>query len=202
VRPVFTFILFCSALISTAVVLFLFSLREQRPRIYFATANGDTNAIAEYLHSGGNVNTPIVCHPFGGEIAPLLDIAIEHGQIKTVRFLLSNGADPSELDDNGNSPAFWSVGVSENGISVQARVEILKTLLEAGANTEIKSTAAAWTPLMQAAELGELDMVRALLAADAKVNTTNNLGQTALSLASDPETTNLLINAGGRRPKS
>ena len=182
-------------LIITIVILFAISLRERRPQIYFATENGDTNTIEQYLTSGSNVNEMIVCYPFGHRYAPLLDIAVEYGQLNAVKFLLKKGANLNLADSNGNTPliqATWNV--EKMG---ETNLEILKTLLNAGADPNLKASSEyGWTPLISAAELGQSEMVSILLTAGADVNATNNIGQTALHLAGNAEVAKLLISAG------
>jgi ankyrin repeat protein len=125
----------------------------------------------------------------------MLDIAVENGQAETVEFLLANGANPNALDSRGESPLYWAVGTGTNTV----RLQILSTLLRAGANPNFKSRSSeAWTPLMWAADLSEPEMVRLLLLNGAEVNMTNAAGQNALILAHDPEVTNLLVKAGAR----
>lgn len=94
-----------------AVILFVVVHRDRRPPIYFAAEQGDTNAIAQYLRLGSNVNTPILSYPYGGNRnVPLLDIAVANGQSETVEFLLKNRANPNQPDYLGEAPLQWVIG--------------------------------------------------------------------------------------------
>lgn len=167
------------------IVLFAVVYRDRRPAIYFATEKGDTNAIALYLSSGSNVNAIINCYPFGGNVdrAPLIDVAIQKGRIETVEFLLRQGANPNEPDIRGHPPLFWVLGRTSID-NDEMRARLVKLLLKAGAslNAPAKSEYG-YTPLIEAASLGEADMVRMFLDAGADVNGTNADGQTALTMA-------------------
>ena len=183
----------------TIIILYAISLRDRRPPIYFAVEKGDTNAITQYLASGNNVNDPIVCYIYGARRAPLLDIAAEEGQLNAVKFLLSKGANPNQTNFSGDTPLI-SVFMGRVEVLNKAKLEILKTLLNAGANPNLKSSSDyGWTPLMQAAELSQVDMAGILLTAGADVNETNNIGQTALHLAGNAEVVQLLLAAGADR---
>src|SRR5262245_47993809 len=95
-----------ACLFLAAMILFVVVYRDRRARIYVAAGQGDTNAIARYLAKGSNVNATLNCYPFSEHFmhAPLLDAALENGQIETVGFLLKKGADPNLPDSRGNTP--------------------------------------------------------------------------------------------------
>jgi len=181
--------------------MFVFVHRDRRPAIFHAVENGDTNAIARYLGLGSNVNTPVLSYPFGGNRdVPLLDIAVENGQLKMVEFLLKNKANPNQSDYSGKTPLQWAVGRIKNDVPVEQRLKILKALIDSGADLNRKdSDHYGYTPLINAAEFGELEMVKALLAAGADVHTTNNEGITALHFADNAEIARFLIDAGADR---
>lgn len=185
----------------TVFAFLVFIHRDRRPPIFHAVENGDTNGIARYLALGSNVNTPVLSYPFGGNRnVPLLDIAVESGQLETVEFLLQNKADPNQTDYSGATPLQWVVGRIKNDVPVERRVRILKALIESGATPNQKnSNHYGYTPLINAAEFGELEMVKILLAAGADVNATNNEGITALHFARNAEIARFLIDAGADR---
>jgi ankyrin repeat protein len=163
--------------------------------------NGDTNAIAKYLASGSNVNATILSYPFGGNRnVPLLDIAVENGQLDTVGFLLKHGANPNQPDYSSETPLMWAIGRSGNDVPVERQMKVLKLLIASGADPNQRASNQ-WgiTPLMWAAEFGELEMAKTLLAAGADVNETNNIGATALHGAKNAEIARILIHAGADR---
>jgi ankyrin repeat protein len=180
-------------LLATAVILFVVVHKDRRPRAYFAAEEGDTNAIAQYLASGNNVNDPVVCYIYGHRRAPLLNIAAGNGQLDIVSFLLKKGANPNQQGWRGDTPLICVIGGSETG-----RVQIVEVLLKAGANPDLRS-ADGWTPLIYAATLREPEIVSVLLAAGAHVDATDNDGSTALHYAGNAEVARLLIAAGADR---
>ena len=77
-------------------------------------------------------------------------------------------------------------------------MQIFKMLLSVGADPHAPApTNYRYTPLIEAASLGEADMFRALLSLKADVRATNKVGQAALHLAGGhTEVVNLLLAAG------
>ena len=186
-----------------AVVLFAVVHRDRRPLIFHAVENGDTNAIAQYLRLGSNVNTPILSYPYGGNRdVPLLDVAVANGQLETVEFLLKSGANPNQPDYSGETPLQWAIGRIKNDepVEKQLQVTILKMLIKSGANPNRKdSNQYGYTPLIRAAEFDELEIAKTLLVAGADINATNNEGATARHYAKNAEVARLLIAAGADR---
>jgi ankyrin repeat protein len=132
--------------------------------------------------------------PFGRISAPLLDIAIKHGQFNELHFLLRNGADPNQPDWEGKTPLMWAIGQCDAPHGT--RVQILKTLLHANADPNKSSTGYRYTPLLKAAESGDYEIVGVLLAAGADVKATNSIGFSALHLVPNAEIARVLIEAG------
>jgi ankyrin repeat protein len=156
---------------------------------------GNTNELRKYLTSGGDVNRVIQYMPFGKISAPLISVAIRHGQLATIDLLLKNGANPNQADSAGYTPVMWTIGKS--GGDRGARVQMLKLLLKSGADPNLKASSTyGWTPLIEAAELGQAEMVSTLLSFGAQVNATNNAGQIALQYTDEVEIAQLLIGAG------
>ncbi|MGZ4971386.1 MAG: ankyrin repeat domain-containing protein [Limisphaerales bacterium] len=186
--------LFLACLFVAAIVLFAVIHRDRRPRIYFAAESGDTNALAQYLALGSNVNTPVVCYIYGARTAPLLQIASGSGQPGAVDFLLKHGANPNLRDSMGDTPLLSVVGWKD-----EAHLDALRILLKAGTDPEFKSSSGFWTPLICAADLGNAESVKCLLSAGADVHATNSVGLTALHYAENAEVAKLLIAAGARR---
>lgn len=188
-----------------AMILFAVVYRDRRARIYVAAGQGDTNAIARYLAAGSNVNATLNCYPFSQHYmhAPLLDAALENGQIETVHFLLQNGADPNVPDSRGYTPLMWAIGRTRNDVGQEARMQMFKMLLSAGADPNAPAPGEyRYTPLIEAASLGQTEMARVLLNAGADVKGTNKIGQTALHLVGRSTETAELLLAGGASPEA
>jgi ankyrin repeat protein len=179
--------------------------RDRRPRIYFAAESGDTNAIAQYLALGSNVDANINCYPFSERVqrAPLLDVALQNGQIETINLLLSKGANPNQADFRGDTPLMWAIGRVSNRVPPEKHLQVFKILLAAGAAPDAPAASEyRYTPLIEAASVEQTEMVRELLARGANVNGTNKIGQTALHLSGrNTEVTRLLLLAGAN-PKA
>jgi ankyrin repeat protein len=201
VKTLLRIILVLGCLFVAVFAFLLFIYRDRRPPIFHAIENGDTNAIGRYLALGSNVNVPVLSYPFGGNRnVPLLDIAVENGQLETVEFLLKNKADPNQTDYRGATPLQWAVGHIKNDVPMATRAKILKTLVESGADPNGKdSNQYGHTPVINAANFGEMEMVKLLLAAGADVSATNYEGMTALHFADNAEIARFLIDAGADR---
>jgi uncharacterized protein len=200
VKIILRILLVLGCLFVGAVIFLAIIFRDRRPHIYFAAERGDTNALALYLSSGSNVNASINCYPFSEvyEHAPLLDVAVESGQIVTVDFLLKRGANPNEPDSRGKTPLMWALGRVNNDVGDEMGMRIFKLLLSAGADPNAQdSSKYGYTPLIYAASLGQTEKARVLFDCGAEVNATNKAGQTALHLAVyHPEIIPLLLSAG------
>jgi serine/threonine-protein phosphatase 6 regulatory ankyrin repeat subunit B len=166
-------------------------------RLYDALKTGDTNYLQQYLSLGGEIDRPVRLAGSRIESAPLIDIAIEYGQTGALGFLLRRGANPNRRDSAGDTPLIWAVGRSQAGVAHKSRVENVRVLTQAGADPNLKSGAqSGWTPLIWAAELGDTEMVKILLASGARIDATNDEGLAALNFAANAEVARLLIAAG------
>jgi len=128
----------------------------------------------------------------------LLGLAALMGKAQAVRVLLAHGADPAARGANGGNAlnaAFFAI----NGAAILGRgdrpdparraegVEVVSLLAarKVGLDNPVKIATRNMTPLMQAAEVGALDLVQILLDAGANPNTPNAGGYTALDFAAD-----------------
>src|SRR5678815_4939515 len=69
--------------------------------LYDALQSGDTNFLQLYLSSGGDVNKAIRCARRDPGTAPLLDVALQNGQVGAIALLLKNGVNVNQLDSSG-----------------------------------------------------------------------------------------------------
>jgi ankyrin repeat protein len=168
---------------------------DKRPQVYRAAETGDTNFIREYLARGSNVNALVTSYKAGHLHAPLIYGAVGGGQPDVVDVLLNNGANPNQPNSGGDTPLLRIIGRDQTEPSIR----ILKTLLKAGADPNLKSSSGFWTPLIFAADLGQSQMVSILLSSGADFRATNSDGLTALHYAENAEVARLLIAAGADR---
>ena len=127
--------------------------------------------------------------------------AVRNKDIERVRALLDEGVSVDSKNKNGIPILYRAVHNSRES------TEIVKLLIDRGANVNIKLDQGGHTPLMTAAENtnvdSSLDTVKLLLASGADINARSNTGMSALSYAvansnqkSSLETVKLLLDSG------
>ena len=104
-----------------------------------------------------------------------LHIAAEKADIRTMMFLIENGADVNIADANGNTPLIFIINKTGN-------LEITKHLIEKGAAVNTQNQTGE-TALMYAAWRGHANIVRLLLENRADATLKNKQDDTALTLA-------------------
>ncbi len=105
----------------------------------------------------------------------LLLSAAKNGDIKQVHSLLNANAVVDTGDRDGTTPLMFAAHLGYT--------EIVRSLLDAGANINLKRKRYGLTALMLAASANSLDIVKLLLSRGADVNATNEDGSTALMVA-------------------
>ncbi|OXV05084.1 hypothetical protein Egran_07148 [Elaphomyces granulatus] len=118
-----------------------------------------------------------------------LIVAVERGDVETVRLCVGQGADPNLCDEDGSTLLHMAAAFGHG--------ETLRLLLEYGASIVAQDTEG-WTALMQAADHGHLGICALLLeyGADPQDGALRNAGETALVLAAlrgDLEIVRLLL---------
>jgi len=118
---------------------------------------------------------------------PLLKLAVFHKNYQSVETLLELGADPNMQDSsNGDSPLMEAARIGDHYDGSDIR--FLKLLLKFGGNPNSEQDGKGRTKfntLMIACQGGNLDYVKALIAAGANVNFTNEYGDSPLNQAMD-----------------
>src|SRR5436190_11772262 len=106
--------------------------------------------------------------------ASLVDAAMQ-GNRDAVRQLLKQGADVNSAQGDGMTALHWAVQKGD--------VELVHTLLYAGANLKATTRIGGYTPLLIASKDGNASMVETLVTAGADPNATTANGATPLMLA-------------------
>jgi ankyrin repeat protein len=150
---------------------------------------------------------------------PLITWAAGWRMAEAVTLLAGAGADPNARDVGGATPLFWAIA-SESFLFYTTRfggrgdeLATVHALLAAGADVNAVAVSPepevrlhhvaappSSTPLMLAARTGQLEVVRLLVQAGAKLDLQNDQGKTALILSMEkggsPELTKLLVRSG------
>ncbi len=130
---------------------------------------GDTQAVAEALAQGADVNYP----DDSGETA--LIYASDGGHEEIVRVLIARGADVNHIDNRGFTVLM--------GAASFGHIEVARMLIEAGAEVN-RADNKGDTALTLAAEAlllhGEMDMIELLVRCGSNVNSADHKGTTAL----------------------
>lgn len=127
---------------------------------------------------------------YSGSATKSLLIAVENGNIEEVKNALDNRADANVKNRNGASVLYIAAN--------QGRTEIVKLLVDAGANVEFKFHDGNVSSLQRASWFGYTGIVKLLIDAKADVQAKNNEGDTSLqwaAAAGRTEVVKLLIEA-------
>ena len=125
-------------------------------------------------------------------VTPLM-IASYHGNIRIATLLLQARANINQLNKDGYT-ALKEACLSETPLN-----DLVRLLIEYGANINIKDTELHRTALMNAAQRGHTSIVQYLLEQGAPVDTQDVNGATSLGIASEfghPETVRVLLDYG------
>lgn len=139
-------------------------------RLLLSCRFGRTEEVKALIAQGVNVNTPV--GPFGS--TPLAWAA--NAQI--ARLLIDAGADVNAKDRTNETP------LTEACQAFQ-KTEVIKVLLEHGADTTIISDFMCYNALMWAVWANNIEAVKILIEHGADVNAENECGKTPLSIAKE-----------------
>ena len=143
---------------------------ELRKRMFEAAKSGDPAKMEQFLSAGADINARDENND-----TPLM-VSARHGQSAIVELLLSRRG--IDLDATNHSRCTAFMEASEKG-----HAEIVKFLVKAGSNVNVKS-ADGFTPLALASRQGHTQTVKLLLDEGADIKARTDNGKTALSLAS------------------
>lgn len=152
--------------------------------LMIASYDGRLEVVKLLLAHGADVNLT-------GEAGytPLMH-AMRHRHADVAVLLLKNGAKPDQRNENGQTAICFAA--NENDAA------LVTLLLDLGADI---NGGTSWTPLMDAAYNGQIDMVKLLLKRGANVNPQRDIYMTPLECAlvqGNDDVATLLRNAGGK----
>ncbi|MFH1731071.1 MAG: ankyrin repeat domain-containing protein [Planctomycetota bacterium] len=146
--------------------------------LHAAVLRGDTETVRSALVKSANVNAK------SEEGWPPLRYAVYSGDLDMVSLLVAHGADVNARNDDGSTPLLQAAHGGDKTIA--------ELLLANGADVNAADRENGWTPLHIAASNGHAEVVGLLLENSADVSVLDSEGNTALDLADDQETRNLV----------
>ena len=136
------------------------------------------------------------CAMFFEVPATPLQTAAWQGDVAAIQSLVKSGVSVDEPDDLGSSPLFWAArgghpfGPHQCHGEDAARPEVLRALLELGANPNVQDNrpkgfgrASGWTPLFVALHLEQFKSAAVLLEHGADPNILSDQGMSAMQVA-------------------
>jgi ankyrin repeat protein len=141
--------------------------------IFEAAAFGDVDRLTELLGA-----EPSLVTSYSGDGFTALHFAAFFGRFEAAALLIERGA---EVDAFGRG---WMTGTAMHSAVSRLQSDVLRILLEAGANPNVRQSAG-WTPLHAAAMNGDLTSVELLLASGADPAATNDEGRSVIDLATE-----------------
>ena len=150
--------------------------------LHLAAMGGYLGIVTDLLAAGADVEA----RGWDGGMTTLM-LAAEAGHIEIVNALLKVGAMVNAQSKNG-----WT---AMDLATIAGREDVIKVLLAAGADPEVKENLLGVTPLMIAAQYGYTDIVKEVLTAGGDVEATDKEGNTALEFATKPVVIEMLNTA-------
>lgn len=187
-NPIYSFIFLLIALISAYGQSKSNLSEELLDKISSAISKNDLATLKDLFEN----NIPIDSEPRSHTGWTPLMQASTQGKTEIVEYLLSKGANPNKMLDDGQSVLMQAAQTDD-------AVVIVKALIQAGANVNVRNKEGI-TPLMRFAWMSQPDSVKALLDANADPSIKDKDGQTAFHFAvayGDAESTRLLMKSYG-----
>jgi len=145
----------------------------QDTEAFFSAAHdGDVVALKSYLDNGGDIDVV----DYTGTTALLM--AIVQNKMEAVEVLLKNGANVN-ICDGMNYTALLEAVLKNKEFSIK----YVELLLEKGANVNVQTIPEKHTPLMFAAEEGDIEVVKLLVKKGADTKLKDSLDKTAVQKA-------------------
>jgi ankyrin repeat protein len=148
-----------------------------------ASENGHLEIVQFLITNGADVNASDKYN-----LTALMNAA-SNGHADIVKLLIENRANVNTINCLGNTAL---IQVTQNSImDKETQLDIVKQLIQSGADVNIQDKYNKWTPLMDATSINKLEIVQELLEAGADVNITNINDVTALMIAELNEYNNI-----------
>jgi uncharacterized protein len=141
--------------------------------VFEAAAFGDVDRLTELLS-----NEPSLVTSYSGDGFTAMHFAAFFGRYEVAALLIERGA---EVDAFGRG---WMTGTAMHSAVSRLQSDVVRILLEAGANPNVRQSAG-WSPLHAAAMNGDLTSVELLLASGAEPTATNDEGRSVIDLATE-----------------
>jgi uncharacterized protein len=141
--------------------------------IFEAAAFGEVDRLTELLS-----DEPSLVTSYSGDGFTALHFAAFFGRYEAAALLIERGA---EVDAFGRG---WMTGTAMHSAVSRLQSDVVRILLEAGANPNVRQSAG-WTPLHAAAMNGDVISVELLLASGADPTATNDEGRSVIDLATE-----------------
>jgi uncharacterized protein len=141
--------------------------------VFEAAAFGDVDRLTVLLEED-----PPQVTSYSGDGFTALHLAAFFGRFEAAELLVERGA---EVDAFGRG---WMTGTAMHSAVSRLHADVVRILLEAGANPNVRQSAG-WTPLHAAAANGDLTSVDLLLDAGADLTATNDEGRSVSDLATE-----------------
>lgn len=141
--------------------------------VFEAAAFGDVDRLTELLS-----DEPSLATSYSGDGFTALHFAAFFGRYEAADLLIGRGA---EVDAFGRG---WMTGTAMHSAVSRLQSDVVRILLEAGANPNVRQSAG-WTPLHSSAANGDLASVELLLDAGADPTATNDEGRSVVDLANE-----------------
>jgi ankyrin repeat protein len=141
--------------------------------LFEAAAFGDVDRLTALLG-----DEPSLVNAYSGDGFTALHFAAFFGRYEAAALLIERGA---EVDAFGRG---WMTGTAMHSAVSRLQSDVVRILLEAGANPNVRQSAG-WTPLHAAAMNGDLTSIELLLASGADATATNEEGRSVIDLANE-----------------
>lgn len=158
--------------------------------MFRAIAQDDNETVKQQINSGFDINTK----DESGTTA--LHVAVQHGNLEIVRFLLEKGAKVSVKDKAKRQPLAMIFDSFEDDEAIKR--EIVRLLVSKGADINVRNNDSDATLLISAAEDDDIETVKFLLELGANPNLKDETGETAMRKTDSDEIKQLLKRYGAR----